>query len=245
MKLRMIGTGSAFAKTFYNNNALLESGGQTLLVDCGTSAPRALYEMNVAYDVIDAILVTHIHADHVGGLEEIAFQMKFVFQRKPVLYIAEDLVAPLWEHTLKGGLYQDGSGESLADYFDVRPVVPGVPFEPIAGLTVELLRTPHIPNKSSYSLLLNGALFYSADMVHQPELLEKLVRERGVRIILHDCQLNPPGVVHTSLSQLLTLPIDLQKIIYLMHYGDDQPAFEGKTGPMTFLIQNREYEFDI
>ncbi|MFC5703512.1 MBL fold metallo-hydrolase [Cohnella faecalis] len=244
LKLRMIGTGSAFAKTFYNNNALLESGGQTLLLDCGITAPRALYEIGVSYDQLDAVLITHIHADHVGGLEELAFQMKFLYRRKPRLFVAEELIVPLWEHTLRGGLQQDGVGESLDAYFDVRPIAPNELFEPIPGLEAELIQTPHIPNKLSYSLLMKNSIFYTADMVHQPELLERLIEERGVRTIFHDCQLNPPGVVHASLSQLLTLPEAIQERIYLMHYGDDQPTFVGKTGRMTFVEQNRVYEFE-
>ncbi|UUZ95900.1 MBL fold metallo-hydrolase [Paenibacillus sp. P25] len=67
LHIQMIGTGSAFAKRYYNNNALVRTEGFTLLIDCGVTAPRALYELNVPLTDIDAVLITHIHADHVGG----------------------------------------------------------------------------------------------------------------------------------------------------------------------------------
>ncbi|MBW5444737.1 MBL fold metallo-hydrolase [Cohnella sp. CFH 77786] len=239
----MLGTGSAFAKAFYNNNALLESGGRTLLVDCGITAPRALHELGKGFDEIDAVLVSHIHADHVGGLEEFAFQMKFIYRRKPVLYAADALIGPLWEHSLRGGLEQDG-GHSLHDYFEVRPLTPGTPAELLPGLKAELLLTPHIPNKPSYSILFNDHFFYTADMTFDRELLERLVKERGVKSIFHDCQLHPPGVVHADLARLLTLPEELQRIVYLMHYGDDQPEFVGRTGRMRFVEQHRTYTIE-
>ncbi len=43
LELQMIGTGSAFAKTYFNNNALLTDGAFTLLIDCGVTAPLALH----------------------------------------------------------------------------------------------------------------------------------------------------------------------------------------------------------
>ncbi|TJY43592.1 ribonuclease Z [Cohnella pontilimi] len=239
----MLGTGSAFAKTFYNNNALLEINGRTLLLDCGITAPRALYELGKTFDEMDAVLITHIHADHVGGLEEFAFQMKFVYRRKPILYIADTLIERLWEHTLKGGLQQD-ENRTLDDYFEVHPLKENQPAELLPGLSVELLRTPHIPNKASYSLLLNETFFYSADMVFDGELLERLVSERGVSLIFHDCQLHPPGVVHADLPNLLTLPERIQEIVYLMHYDDNQPEFAGRTGRMKFVEQHKVYRIE-
>jgi glyoxylase-like metal-dependent hydrolase (beta-lactamase superfamily II) len=241
LKIQMLGTGSAFAKAFNNNNALVTVDGRTLLIDCGITAPKALHDLGKNFGELDAVLISHIHGDHVGGLEELAFQMKFIHQRKPVLFIADTLVEPLWEHTLKGGLQQDES-QTLHDYFEVHPIRERTAAQVLPGLGIELLRTPHIPGKSSYSLILNDFFFYSADMVFDASLLDSLVKERGVRIIFHDCQLHPPGAVHACLPELLTLPDFIQERVYLMHYGDDQPSFEGHTGLMQFVEQHRIYE---
>ncbi|MCC3372934.1 MBL fold metallo-hydrolase [Cohnella sp. REN36] len=242
MDIQMLGCGSAFAKTFYNNNAIVYAGGKKLLIDCGITAPLALHRLGHPLEEIDAILITHMHADHIGGLEEVAFQHKFLFHRKPTLYIADTLAGPLWERSLRGGLEQEKL-RGLDDYFDLRPLRESAKTEVLPGLTAELIRTKHIPDKLSYSVLLNDTFFYSADMVFDPELLASLVHDRGVETIFHDCQLEPPGVVHACLPQLLTLPEELQGRIYLMHYGDAQPDFVGKTGRMTFVEQHRVYSF--
>ncbi len=243
MKITMLGTGSAFAKAFNNNNAVIETDGRLLLVDCGITAPRALHELGYGFNDLHAVLITHIHADHIGGLEEFAFQMKFVYGRKPILYIADTLVQPIWEHSLRGGLQQEDA-ETLRDFFDVRPLAVGPRHTLMPGLEVELVPTRHIPNKPNFSMLFNGFFFYSGDTVFDPDLLASLVGERGVEVIFHDCQLHPPGVVHACLPQLLTLPAELQKRIYLMHYGDDQPEFVGRTGRMRFVGQQIAYEVE-
>ncbi|WP_424765924.1 MBL fold metallo-hydrolase [Paenibacillus sp. sgz302251] len=240
MHIQMIGTGSAFAKKFDNNNALIETNGFRLLVDCGITLPKALHRLGMSFTELDAIIISHIHGDHVGGLEELAFQMMFKFKRKPVLFIADTLIEPLWEHTLRGGLTQDPLNR-LEDFFEVRPLKENQPYELHPGLQVKLLQTKHIPGKRSYSLLFNDRFFYSADMRFDSQLLDVLV-DQGVNTIFHDCQLESPGVVHASLEELLTLPASIQKRTWLMHYGDAMEEYEGLTGHMRFVQQHKRYE---
>ncbi len=237
----MLGTGSAFAKKHFNTNALIESNGYTLMIDCGTTAPTSLYKLGKPIQDIDAVLITHIHADHIGGLEEYAFRMKFEIKRKPVLYVPADLLEPLWENALKGGLSQ-GSWQTIGEFFQVRTLEAHSAAELHPGLTIELIPTEHIPYKSSYSLLINDNFFYTSDMRFDAELVTRMVREKGCTVF-HDCQLQGPGAVHASLEELLTLPEDVQERVRLMHYADDYEAYIGKTGKMTFVEQHVAYSF--
>ncbi|ANE47412.1 beta-lactamase [Paenibacillus swuensis] len=236
--LEMMGTGSAFAKNYFNNNALLYVNDATIMIDCGITAPAALHKMGKSFGEIDAVIVTHLHADHIGGLEEFAFQMKFLYERKPKIIVPEALLHPLWENSLRAGLEQEGI-QSLDCYFEVYPVKEREPFAVTEGLTIEYTQTEHIPGKLSYSLFIGEHTFYSADLQFDLALLEYVHHERKCRTILHDCQLSLPGVVHAGIDQLLTLPTDIQRKIYLMHYGDNMPDFEGKTGEMRFIRQHK------
>jgi phosphoribosyl 1,2-cyclic phosphodiesterase len=57
------------------NATLVEAGGVRVLVDCGFPArelERRLACLGVDADTLDAILVTHEHGDHIGGLGAVA-----------------------------------------------------------------------------------------------------------------------------------------------------------------------------
>jgi hypothetical protein len=161
-------------------------------------------------------------------------------RRKPVLYIADTLIEPLWEHTLRGGLTQ-GPFNKLDDFFDVRPLQEGQVYELAEGLQVKLLQTEHIPNKHSYSFVFNNHFFYSADMKFDRRLLERLVEE-GIDTIFHDCQLETPGIVHASLEELMQLPESIQRITWLMHYGDTIEEYRDRTGLMRVVERYKQYD---
>ncbi|MEF3310252.1 MBL fold metallo-hydrolase [Paenibacillus sp. GYB004] len=241
--IQMIGTGSAFAKKYYNNNALVTCNGYTLMIDFGITAPLAMHELNAPLDRIDGVFVTHLHADHIGGFEELMLRLKFQYKKKPALFIEEQLIGPLWEHSLKGGLqYGAEEDQSLDQFFDVIPLRSGVPHLIHPGFTIEILPTTHFRNMPSYAAILNNQLFYSGDTVFDPELI-RAVHERGCTYLLHDCQLEGHGLVHATLAELMTLPPDIQKKVWLMHYGDDMDSYVGHTGLMKFILQRKTYSF--
>src|SRR5262245_43411503 len=102
MKLIFIGTGSAFTTgdNNYQSNIFVQgSNDEGMLIDCGTDARLALFDQNIEARTITDVYLTHLHADHVGGLEWLALLSYFFIRphRRPRLHIAEELVAPLWD----------------------------------------------------------------------------------------------------------------------------------------------------
>ncbi|MCR8633542.1 MBL fold metallo-hydrolase [Paenibacillus radicis (ex Xue et al. 2023)] len=245
LQIQMIGTGSAFSKKFYNNNALVFCNGFTLLIDCGATAPRALYELNIPLTNIDGILITHIHADHVGGMEEFAFRLHYAHNKHRMkLFVPSTLLYSLWNHSLRGGLENKAEGLlQLEDYFEVIILEEAVTKKLSPNLTVELIPSTHIPEKPSYSLLLNEKVFYSSDAKFDEKLLIDLHTKGRCDYILHDCQFATPGIVHACLDELLTLPESIQEKVMLMHYDDKVDQYIGMTGKMTFMKQYTLYDF--
>lgn len=71
MKIIHLGTGDAFNEKLPNNSHLLISktiGGTKLLLDCGYSAVAQVFKYNPDASFIDAIFISHLHADHYFGI---------------------------------------------------------------------------------------------------------------------------------------------------------------------------------
>nr|WP_275983867.1 MBL fold metallo-hydrolase [Paenibacillus hamazuiensis] len=246
MQVQMLGTGTVFTKKYYNNNALVYVNGYKLMIDCGVTAPRSLSELQIPLHAIDGILISHIHSDHVGGLEEVAFHLMYSARTKIKLFVPSSIADPLWERSLRGGLENPADGiNRLEDYFDVVTIEDNTKTDLFEGLSIEAIRTKHIPQKPSYSFVLNDYVFYSADTVFDFSLLKEMHENRKCKYILHECQFNSPGLVHATLDELLTLPDEIQEKVFLMHYNDNKDQYVGKTGRMRFLEQHQLYEFPL
>jgi ribonuclease BN (tRNA processing enzyme) len=69
MKLTVIGCGDAFGSGGRFHSAyLLETSKGRLLLDCGANSPLALKRAGVTVSAIDAVVISHCHGDHFGGL---------------------------------------------------------------------------------------------------------------------------------------------------------------------------------
>src|SRR2546426_8712678 len=67
--LRCFGVGDGTACADRNHSAYLYGfGATTLLLDCGEPISRGFKASGLNYDLIDRILISHLHSDHIGGL---------------------------------------------------------------------------------------------------------------------------------------------------------------------------------
>jgi ribonuclease BN (tRNA processing enzyme) len=239
--LQMLGTGNASSKRLYNNNGLIHIEDHKLMIDCGYLATRSLLELGTPLEEISGIIITHVHADHIGGLEEFAFHAKYASHQKINLYVPKEIRYSLWEHSLRGGLENTSEGlYGLEDYFNVVELEVNKPLSIHPQLCVEIVRTLHVLDKPSFSLFIQNHIFYSSDIQFMPEfLLKEVVQHRNCHTILHDCHLLNHNEVHASIEQLRSLPESIQSLIYLMHYGDLFESYIGKTGLMKFIHQHQ------
>lgn len=69
MNLHILGCGEAFGSGGRLNTCFHgRSEGYNFLVDCGASALISMHKFGVDPLALDAVLITHFHADHYGGL---------------------------------------------------------------------------------------------------------------------------------------------------------------------------------
>ena len=89
MKLTIVGSGDAFGSGGRGNTCFwLETAKATLLVDCGASAPPALKSLRLDPNRIDAVVLSHLHGDHFGGLPFLLLDGQFLSRREKPLLIA-------------------------------------------------------------------------------------------------------------------------------------------------------------
>ena len=161
MRLTILGSSGGYSGP--NNPTsgfLLEAGGARLWIDAGHGTFSALQRL-ADYTGIDAVLVSHVHADHCVDLYALNIALRFHEQgvlRKPLYCPLE-----VWERV---PLLLGDSAEAKEGFhktFDFHPIADGESVE-LAGVRASFLRTDH-PN---YCLAMRletdeGILTYSAD----------------------------------------------------------------------------------
>lgn len=265
LTMTFLGVGSAFAKRNYQSNVLVEVWEQgpenqsipddTLLIDYGTTGPQALYQLmqqpgfeylannkTINYPAIHRVFITHQHADHIGGLEEMALMNAYYYAdrktgkpHKPQIISSLSILLNLWDHSLKGGLSaMAGRYALLQDYFFILALNPSEPGKDHFTLNkryhVRPFATDHIQIERkydwpSYGLVIEDShtgetVFFTGDSRFDYPAYARMMEQ--ARVCFHDTQLfheNAP--VHALISDLRTLPEAIRRKTYLYHYGDD------------------------
>ncbi len=259
-----VGCGSAFAKKLYQNNILIIKGDTHVMVDCGTRTPQALADLGHSVTDITTWLITHSHADHIGGLEEVILMGRYMARKKPTVIITTEYQDLLWEHSLKGGNgyneRRDGRLLEFEDYWDVirpkpRADLPRDTREARIGeLNLKLVRTRHVPEQAetwqdaaySVGLIIDDRVLFTGDTQFDPELITVYDRVFHFELIYHDVQFFTGGV-HAGLEEVSTLPEEIKRRTLLMHYPDSWKSKQKDVkaaGFLGFSPQQRLHIFD-
>ena len=136
MEVTIVGSGDAFSSNGFGQTCIhvtsaLTPGSPktTFLIDCGATALNGLNKCGLSTSAIDAIFITHLHGDHMGGLPYIILNMMFHDRRtRPLdLFGPPDLqanFAALMELLYIGVSKMDRSFE-----LHFHPLIPDVPSE--------------------------------------------------------------------------------------------------------------------
>ena len=263
LSIFFIGVGSAFSKKHFQTNMLVQKGAEHLLIDCGTLCSRALQSYGSSLTAIRNVLVTHSHADHIGGLEEMALSNKYSPEPiRPRILITDEYKSILWEQSLRGGCsyseYSNGAYMKFDDYFEqinmkeipgtIRPMF----HAKIGDLDVKTFRTRHIPGGAnswadcfySVGILLDNEVLLTGDTQYDVKLLTWMDVHYDIKYIFHDCQLFNGGV-HASYEELKRLPLSMKKRMFLCHYGDAYQKFNPEEdGFLGFVKEGHFYRID-
>jgi len=89
MELQFLGSGDAFGSDgrFHTCFYVRDRNG-AFLVDCGASSMIAIRKFGIDPNTVRAVLITHLHGDHFGGLPFYILDAQFVSRRTAPLIIA-------------------------------------------------------------------------------------------------------------------------------------------------------------
>lgn len=224
MKLTFLGVSSALADG-YNSNILIDfPTGETLLFDCGMDIKFSLKSANRKVEEIDAVYISHLHADHCAGLEWLGYYSYFISKKKIKLFIHESMFCQLRSMLSPGMDRVEGREASLSDFFDINVIknISGMFFafsKNIFRLKERIHVTSSIGTMFSYGLTIDNInrsgmdeaeVFISSD--------SKEVSIEDCMWLFHDCDFYNLHGVHADYNVLIRLPENIKRKIWLYHH---------------------------
>ncbi|MCB9520288.1 MAG: ribonuclease Z [Myxococcales bacterium] len=233
----VLGVGDTFSELHRSSALLLVCDGFHLGIDCPDmyrGALRAASERSgrsLQLSDVDTMLITHVHGDHMNGLEGVGFYKRFIDQRRLTLVSSDEVRGSIWEHRLHASMGSLWNGHEHREmgfdsYFEhVRLDWDGGidvgPFRIQARRTIH-----HVPTSALLIEAAGRKLGYSSDTAFDPDLLEFL---GAADVIVHETSFGP---AHTPYASLAALPAELRGRMRLIHYDDSFDVASSAIAPL-------------
>ncbi len=172
--LTFLGSGDAFGSDGRFQTCLaLRGGAATILVDCGTSSLIALKRFGVPPGDIAAVVLSHLHGDHFGGLPFLILDGQFTRRTTPLVVAGPPGVRERVERAMEV-LFPGSTGVErrfAVEYVELAKRVP----TPLPAAQVTAFAVEHPSGAPAFALRLDYAgrtVAYSGDTEWTDALLE-------------------------------------------------------------------------
>ena len=212
MSLNFLGKGACFYPTFYNTSAYFVYKDNLVLIDCG----ETVYERILRIEDINSykniyVIITHLHADHVGSLGSLISYCAFILKRIITVIHPENKLCELLK--LMG---VDSRFYNYKQDFDSL----------VDGLKIIPVNVQHEIDMKCYGYEIeydDVHIYYSGDAANLPEKILDNFLNRSITDIYQDTSThNVNSASHMYFGKLEELiPQDLRKHVYCMHLDCD------------------------
>jgi ribonuclease BN (tRNA processing enzyme) len=248
VRLIPLGVGDAFSARHYTTCLALGLDDAWLLIECPHPIRKMLREATDAaglpfdLDRVEAVAVSHLHADHCSGLEDFGYYNYFALGRRARLVMHPEVSARVWDGLLAAGMSEvqmerDGPTvqKQLDDYFELISLDAPDPVS-VGPFAIECRRTIHPIPTTAFRIRAGGrTLAFSADTAFDPALIDWL---DDADLVVHEATTLSHSGVHTPYEKLAALPAAVRDKMRLIHYPDD---FDPAASVIEPLRQGRSY----
>jgi len=224
-----LGSGDAFASggRFHTCFLVEGAGGRSapfgkFLIDCGASAQVSMKQNGVDPAAIDAVVLSHLHGDHFGGIPFVTLDMQYLAGRKEPLVVAGPQgVAQRLPQAMEA-LYPGLLADELSFAIDYVELAAGEPAR-VAGATVTAYPARHGGGAPAFSLCVEyegRRIAYSGDTGWTEDLIR--VADGADLFICEASYYEKDTEGHVSYQTLSRRRSDFNcKRMILTHMGDD------------------------
>jgi len=196
IKVTLLGTGTPqpIVERF-GASILVQAGSESLLFDAGRGCLQRLRQINVSYDKIDALFLTHLHSDHITGLPDLWLTGWLVSKRAVPL----DVFGPTGTREMLNYLQkafafdikmrvEDDKRSEDGSKFVVAEIQQGVVYEK-NGVKVTAFLVDHYPvvpafgyriDYSGHTVVLSGDTRYSENLISFAKGADLLIHEVAI-----------------------------------------------------------------
>ena len=187
MRLTIIGSGDAFGSGGRFNTCFhLASGDRTLLIDCGASSLVALKAHKIDPNAIDAVILSHLHGDHFGGIPFLMLDAQYLSRRERPLLLAGPPGSAARIPALMEAMFPASSQTKFRFPWRIVEIPVGVPTD-ILGMSVTSAEVIHFSGAPSTALRVSDGkktIAYSGDTEWTDVLLSI---GRGADLFIVEC----------------------------------------------------------